>query len=319
MKVACSPDVHESVQWAVKNHPSVKEFVIIDYEDRTSLIKHYDIQILIAKKEYPFIDALKQLKLFKVATAGYDKVNVLNLWNKNIAVCNNGGANADAVAELTITSVVSCLRNIHYQHQSVIENRWKCLKHSTDELSHQTLGIIGLGKIGMRVANLAKNFGCNILAYDISYDIKNDLEKSHIHFTDMDSLLSESDIVSLHVPLTERTRNMINSSFLSKLKRNAILVNMARGELQNELAIIEALEIGALSAVILDVFSKEPYYNRSLFKYSDPKYTGRGSIFLPHTGPSKRTNENLIKIIIRNIELVASDRCSELEQVVMYE
>ena len=319
MKVACSPDIHGSVQRAIKNHPLVTDFMVIDYEDHTSLIEHEDIQILVAKKEYRFMSELKQLKLFQVATAGYDKVNVSDLWAKKIAVCNNGGANADAVAELTIASILSCLRNIHYQHQSVIDNRWECLKHSTDELSHQTLGIIGFGKIGTRVADLAKGFGCKILLYDIAYEAKHHPKKPNIQFTDLDTLLSKSDVVSLHVPLTKQTKNMINKSFLSKLKKNAILVNMARGELQNERNIIDALEEGKLSAVILDVFSEEPYYNPSLFKFSDPKYTGRGSIFLPHTGPSKRTNQNLISVIMKNIDLAVSNRLGDLEQVVLYE
>ena len=94
---------------------------------------------------------------------------------------------------------------------------------------------------------------------------------------------------------------------------------MARGELQDEEAIIDSLENGKLSAVILDVFSIEPYYNQRLFKYAHPNLTGRGSVFLPHTGPSKLTNLNLIDVIYENINLVFKNKIHELDQVIWYD
>ena len=111
----------------------------------------------------------------------------------------------------------------------------------------------------------------------------------------------------------------MDKSFFSKFKNGSIFVNTARGELQDEEAIIDSLEKGKLSAVILDVFSVEPYYNERLFRYADPILTGMGSVFLPHTGPSKLTNLNLIDVIYKNIDLVSKNKIYELDQVIWYD
>lgn len=317
MKVCCSPDVHESVRDAISGHPAVSEFVVLDYD--TEFSNHSDIQVLIAKKEYYRWRDLSNLKLYQVATAGYDKVDVQALWTRGVAVCNNGGANANAVAELTVSSIIACLRNLTYQHNNVVNGDWECLKHSGEEFASKTLGIIGLGKIGSKVAKIADAFGCRLIGYDTNHRTSSVMSDIGGEFRDLDYLLSASDIVSLHVPLSKSNAGMINESFLKKIKNGSIFVNMARGELQDEIALLDSLENGKLTAVVLDVFSKEPYYNQHLFEYADPNKTGRGSIFLPHTGPSKKTNSNLIKIISQNITLLAERKADELEQVIWYE
>ena len=172
MKVICSPDIHESVRKAIGNHPAVTKFFVIDYSDEQVEILHKDVEIIVAKKEYLGLKSLKHLKLFQVATAGYDQIDVKSLWCRNVAVCNNSGANANAVAELTIGAILSCLRNINFQHQGVTKNSWQCLKHTGEELASKTLGIIGLGRIGSKVAQLSSIFGCKILGHDINKEYR---------------------------------------------------------------------------------------------------------------------------------------------------
>ena len=317
MKVCCSPDIHESVRDAISENHAVSKFEVLDYD--TDFSNHLDTQVLIAKKEYSRWQNLRNLELYQVATAGYDKVDVQALWSRGVAVCNNGGANANAVAELTVCSIIACLRNLTYQHNNVVNEDWKCLKHTGEEFASKTLGIIGLGKIGSKVAKLADAYGCRLIGYDINPRTRLVMNNIGGEFQELDYLLCQSDIVSLHLPLSKSNAGMVNKEFLSKFKNGSIFVNTARGELQDEIALLNSLENGKLSAVVLDVFSKEPYFNRRLFEYADPNITGRGSIFLPHTGPSKKTNSNLIEVINQNINLLAVKRANELEQVVWYE
>ena len=217
MKVICSPDIHETVINAIRKHPGVSKFHVIDYSDEASQMEHRDATITIAKKEYSATSEMWNLKLFQVATAGYDKINVRALWNRNVAVCNNAGANANAVAELTIASIISCLRNINYQHASVTRNKWDCLKHTGDEFGAQTLGIIGLGKIGTKVAELASPFDCKIRAYDVDERKIQSLKHAGIIASDLPTLLGESDIVTVHIPLSQSTKGHINDTFFFTL------------------------------------------------------------------------------------------------------
>jgi D-3-phosphoglycerate dehydrogenase len=191
--------------------------------------------------------------------AGYDHVDVDYLSKRGVQVCNCRGENAQAVAELTFGLLLSLLRRIHRSHRWVREGEWPMAGRALpewitgQELWGKTLGIIGLGQIGSRVAKIANGFEMKILAYDpfIQPQLK-------AHFSPLEEVLSRADILTLHIPLTPKTEKMIDARALAAMKPKVILVNTSRGRVIDEQALTEALKDGRIQGAALDVFSSEP-------------------------------------------------------------
>ena len=195
------------------------------------------------------------IKMISVAFTGVDHIDMKTCRENNIVVCNAAGYSTFSVAELTFGLILSTLRNIVPLDKATRESKTKD-GFSQNELYGKTLGIVGTGAIGMKVAEIAKVFGCNILAYSRSKrDKASDLG---VKYVTLKELLSESDIVSLHVPLTEETKGLIGKEELSLMKPSAILINTARGPVVHEKALCEALENELIAAAGVDVFDIEP-------------------------------------------------------------
>lgn len=194
------------------------------------------------------------LKFIDVAFTGVDHVDLDAAKEKNIAVSNASGYSNESVAELAVCMMLSLLRNVKQ-----VEER--CRNEGTKdglvgrELKGKTVGIIGLGAIGKRVAQLAKAFGCEVLAYSRHPKEEN---KEFASYVQMDELLQKSDIVSLHCPLTRETRNLLDKEKIGMMKKNAILINAARGPVVDYTALAEALKEGRVGGAGIDVFEGEP-------------------------------------------------------------
>ena len=237
------------------------------------------------------IHECKNLKMISVAFAGVDHIPMDLCTMKNILVSNAAGYSNHAVAELTIGLAISLYREI-------IGNDSQTRKSSTregflgSELNGKTFGIIGLGQIGSQIAGLANAFGCRVLAYSrSSKNIPN------VEFSEFEYLLKQSDIISLHVPLTNETKNLIGEKELQLVKANAILINTARGPIVDYKALSSTLINNKIAGAAIDVYEKEPPLNQD-----HPLFNAPNTILLPHIGYATKEAIKLRgKIVIENI------------------
>lgn len=201
------------------------------------------------------------LKLIQVLSAGYDRVNIAGARAARIPICTNGGANSVAVAEHTIMLILAVYRKLVTYHQNVAAGRWnEGIPRSVDiyELEGKTVGLVGLGHIGQQVAKRLSAFDCKIIYYDTIRRSPEEEARLQAQYVPFETLLETSDVVSLHVPLNDHTRNMINAQALARMKPKAVLINTCRGEVVQEEDLIEALRDGTILAAGLDTQAKEP-------------------------------------------------------------
>ncbi len=215
---------------------------------------------LIIDKEV--MDACKNLKYIGLFATGFNTIDVSYAAEKGITVCNAGSYSTNAVAQHTMALILNHFNQIVSYHNAVQAGVWEkselttLYDFPTDELCGKTLGIIGYGHIGQRVAKLAKAFDMKIIVY--TRTPKNDKE---VDFVSFDELLERSDIISLHCPLTDESRLMMDEEAFKKCKKGALLVNTARGGLVDEPALKQAVESGQLSGAALDAITVEPMRN----------------------------------------------------------
>jgi len=186
--------------------------------------------------------------------AGYDNVDLAACSARGIIVCNGAGVNANAVAEHTLAMILARYKNLPYLDAGMkAHSPESTLNYHGGEIRGKTIGLIGCGAIGQRVAALCRAFGLEVLVYSRSGTAPEGGKA-----VPLDTLLRESDIVSLHIPANAETRHLINAETLAKMKPGAILVNTARGSLVDEAALAAALEQGTIAGACLDVFEQEP-------------------------------------------------------------
>ena len=219
------------------------------------------------------IRACSQLKFIDVAFTGVDHVGLDAAKEKGIAVSNASGYSNEAVAELALGTVLSLYRNLRS-----VEDRCRAFGTKDGlvgfEVKGKTVGIIGLGKIGTRSAELFHALGAEILSFSRSIHSN---APDYVSQVSLDELLTMSDIVILHCPLTDSTRGMINAERLSLMKPSAILVNMARGPVVAAKDLAEALKTGVIAGAAIDVFDKEPPLDNT-----EPLLTAPNALLTPH-------------------------------------
>lgn len=198
-----------------------------------------------------------KLKVIGRAGAGVDTIDVEAATRAGVLVMNTPGQNANGVAELVFAHMLSLIRHVAVGTQSLREGRWEKKNLSGTELKGKTLGLLGFGAIGRRVAAIAEAFGMTIMAYDPFLN-ENQIRSGGARPAGLDDILKEADFVSLHLPRTAETANMIDAAALAKMKPGAFLINCARGGLVDEAALVEALKSGRLGGAGLDVFAAEP-------------------------------------------------------------
>jgi len=208
-----------------------------------------------------FYRTAPRLKLVQLLGAGYDRCDIEAARRAGVPIANNGGANSVAVAEHALMLMLAVSRRLVWQHANVSGGRWRTNdwheKHLY-ELQGRTLGIIGLGTIGKKVARLGAAFGMDVQYYDVARLNEDTEDALGARFRLFSEVLRGSDIVSLHVPLTKETRHLIGAAELALMKRSAILVNTCRGPVVDEAALFTALSTGVIQGAGLDVFEQEP-------------------------------------------------------------
>jgi len=235
-----------------------------------------------------------KLRVVSNMAVGVDNIDVKSCTLRKIPVGNTPGVLTESTADLTMALLLSVARNIPRASMDAREGRWKTWAPSGWlglELNGSTLGIIGMGKIGKAVARRAMGFGMNILFSDP--EIRNDIDATQVR---LDELLKNSDIISLHMPLTEDTRGMINQSTLSLMKPTAILINTARGPLIDTPAIVDALVNHKIAAAALDVTDPEP------LPPTHPLYGLPNCLIVPHIGSAtQQTRRKMAELACKNL------------------
>lgn len=203
------------------------------------------------------IEHAKNLKIIARHGLGVDNIDLKAATDKGIVVTYTPKANAEAVADFTFGLILSIARNIPQAWLSMKQGKWEAPKFMGVEIHRKTLGIIGLGDIGYRVAKRAKGFDMKILYW--SRERKMNLEKElDAHYVSLETLLSESDFVTIHVALTDETRRMIGEKEFNLMKKTAYLINTARGPIVDEEALYKTLVEGRIAGAAVDVYCKEP-------------------------------------------------------------
>ena len=208
-----------------------------------------------------FYKSAPNLRLVQLLSAGYDRCDIQAARRAGVPICNNGGANSTAVSEHAILLMLAVCRRIVWQHTNVAAGRWR--GNNVDdvklyELKNRTLGIVGLGTIGKKTARLAKAFGMTVQYYDITRLTEERADDLGVRFALFEEIMRTSDIVSLHVPLSQQTKHMIAAAQFRMMKPTAYLINTCRGPVVDEAAMIEALSDGTIAGAGLDVFDREP-------------------------------------------------------------
>jgi D-3-phosphoglycerate dehydrogenase / 2-oxoglutarate reductase len=198
--------------------------------------------------------AKDHLKAVSRCGVGLESVDLEAARRLGIEVLSTPDAPAPAVAELAIALMLSVLRRVSEADRALRAGSWKALQGRL--LGDKTVGIVGLGRIGVRVAAICRAFGCRVVACDERRDIA---APEGVSWRDLDTLLAESDVITLHVPLLPATRGMLGQERLMRMKKGAVLINVSRGGLVSEPALVDALTSGHLGGAGLDVFEKEPY------------------------------------------------------------
>ena len=226
----------------------------LEKDDFKAMIKDA-FAVIAGTEEYDaeILDAAENLKVIMRFGVGTDNFDLKKMAEKGIKV--GVIANYNAVAEFALALMLSCCRQIPRHDAIARQGGWTRLPMT--EISEKTIGIVGFGRIGRRLAGLLSGFGANVLAYDPYMD-EEAAAALNVTPVSFDKILSESDIISLHLPSTPETRHIINSDTISGMKDGAILINTARGALVDEAALYSALKSGKLRSAGLDVFDSEP-------------------------------------------------------------
>ena len=239
-----------------------------------------------------FLDACPNLKMLSIAFTGLDHIDMEACSHRGIVVKNAAGYSTEAVAELAIALMIDVYRKVLDNDVITRQCNRKGIMPGR-EIGGKTIGVIGMGNIGQRVAKLANAFGCKVLAWN-----RTQKQIEGVTFVDKETLLKESDIVTLHIALNAETRDFITEKDFALMKPSAILVNTARGPVVNEYALSKALKEGVIAGAATDVYGKEPPLNQD-----NPLLDAPNLIMLPHIGFA--TEEAFILrlgIVVRNIE-----------------
>lgn len=266
-------------------------------EDEETLIERAKDADIIAlsniKLSKRVIEACPNLKMISVAFTGVDHIDMQTCREKNITVSNAAGFSNESVAELAIGMMISTLRKFSWGEANTRSGKSRENFLGT-ELNGKTVGIIGCGNIGKRVAEICKVFGCNILAYN-----RSPRAIEGVTFTDKETILKKADIITLHTPLTTETKDLISFDDFNNMKETAILINTARGPVVNKEALYDALQNKKIAGAATDVYDVEPPLDKEEILLKAPNL-----LMLPHVAyATNESFEKRLQIVIDNILL----------------
>ena len=286
------------------------ELIVYERTASEEIIDHVgDAEIVLTNKtvfDEDTIAKLKNVKYIGVLATGYNVVDLKAASKRGIVVTNIPAYSTDSVAQMTFAHILNVTNHVDHYARASRDGEWsRCpdfcyWDKPLVELAGKTIGIIGLGNIGMKVANIALNFGMNVIAYTSKEpkEIPNGINKASI-----DNILSDSGIISLHCPLTKQTRELINKDSIAKMKRSVIVVNTGRGPLVNEEDVANALHNGLIGAYCADVMCSEPP------SADNPLFVEQNAYITPHVAwASKEARIRLMDIAEKNIHSFLSGK-----------
>eukprot|EP01065_Artemidia_motanka_P023410 TRINITY_DN27_c0_g3_i1.p1 TRINITY_DN27_c0_g3~~TRINITY_DN27_c0_g3_i1.p1 ORF type:complete len:542 (+),score=191.44 TRINITY_DN27_c0_g3_i1:74-1699(+) len=244
------------------------------------------------------IEAAQNLRIIGRAGVGVDNIDLPAATERGVIVVNSPQGNTIAAAEHTWAMVLSMARMVPQAYSSMARRKWDRKTFMGFELSGKTIGILGFGNIGRKVCQYARSMGMKVLAYD-PFVTREAVEQAGASHRSFDDILKESDVLTLHLPVTKETRGLINTANIAKMRRGICIVNVSRGPVIEEAALLAALESGHVAAAALDVFNKEPP------EASNPLLKHPRVVVTPHLGAS--THEAQVK--------VAVDVCEQIVEV----
>ena len=295
MKILISDKMSNKVEDVLKSKS-------IDYDIKTglepnelkSIIDHYD-GILIrsaTKLTADILENCSNLKVIGRAGVGVDNVDLDVATKNKILVMNTPLGNLEATAELTVGLMFSLYRHIHNANASTHEGKWEKAKFMGTELKGKTLGIVGFGNIGQRVAEICKVIGMQILTNSNSASDE-DLNNFGAKKVSTEDLISSSDVLSLHTKLNDQTKNMLNKESIATMKSSSVIINCARGGLINESDLKDALNNDVIAGAAIDVYETEPATENIMF--------GTKNLLLtPHLGASSKEAQSNVAIDVAN-------------------
>ena len=249
-------------------------------EEIIKIIPEYDGMVVrsATKVTKNIILAAKKLKVIARAGAGVDNIDVPAAKENNMLVMNTPGGNTNATAEHALALIMSALRKIPYANDTTHKGKWEKKNIKGTELSKKTLGIVGFGNVGVRLSNLVKGFGVNILVSSKSLESRKK-DFPHVKNVSFDELIGTSDIISFHCKAPLDGKPLISKEHYKKMKPTAVIINTARGNIVDENDLNAALNENLIAGAALDVYSKEPAKENILF--NNPK-----AILTPHVAAS---------------------------------
>jgi len=221
----------------------------------------------LGKKELSYIKDSTNVGLICTVSAGFDNLDILQAKKFGIKLMNVAGANSTSAAEFTWAMILAITKRLIKADSMMKKGVFNYSKFGNTELEGKTLGIIGVGNIGSKVAKIAKAFGMKILGNDIKPSLKN--KYPFIKFVSLNKLLSMSDVVTIHTPLDSSTKDLLNNTNINLMQKHSSLINCSRGGTVDERALIAALKNGRISYAGVDVFQQEPAFNKALAKLSN--------------------------------------------------
>jgi D-3-phosphoglycerate dehydrogenase len=231
-----------------------REKLLFELKDADALIVRNQTKV-----NPELLNTAKQLKVIGRLGVGLDNIDLKATSEKDAAVVFAKNANATSVSEYVISAMFSSSRSLDAASIDVKNGDWDRKKHTGNEIYGKTLGLIGVGEIGHRVAKHARMLGLDVIGYDpFITPFEFPIMESGIDLVKLDDILNRSDFISLHVPLTPQTRNLINADLLSKMKPTAWIINTSRGKILNEKDLYKALQHKSISGAFLDVLKVEP-------------------------------------------------------------
>lgn len=281
------------------------EFEVYDRTPREKVVERCkDAQIIITNKtvlDREILEQLPGLKFIELLSTGYNVIDCDYTREHGIPVCNIPAYSTAAVAQLTFALLLEMCNHVGMHNNSVHNGEWSSCpdfcywKTPLTELLDKTFGIIGFGKIGQAVATIAIALGMNVQVY--TPHPKKEFENEFLHFAPIDELLKNSDVVSLHCPLTPQTEKIVNADFLNQMKPGAYLINTSRGAVLDEQAVADALNSGKLAGAGMDVLSVEPPRDEN------PLLTAKNCIITPHIAwAGYETRSRLMEICKKNFK-----------------
>jgi glyoxylate reductase len=251
LKECCDIELHNSKEW-----PPSRQELIQKVKDKDALLC-----LLTDKIDAEVMDSAPNLRVISTYSVGFDHIDIPEATKRGIYVTHTPGVLTDAVAEFTVGLILAVTRRIVEADKIIRTGQWDKPWNpyflTGPELKGKTIGLVGLGRIGVATAKRLSSFDVKILYYDVErrWDVESVL---NMEYADLDTLLKESDIVSVHVPLTKDTFHLINEERLRKMKKTAYLINTARGPVVDTNALVKALKEGWIAGAALDVFEQEP-------------------------------------------------------------